>query len=93
MSPYHFKVTPLRQPLYKTTAVSSALPTCTHVFIHRNTLKKPLKQPYDGPFQVVSRADKHFTVEIESRSVPEADINQFPPNQQWQFQGGTKILQ
>jgi len=64
---YRLKATPPRQPFYKNSAVSSALSNCIHVFIHHDAVKKPLQQQYDGPFQVISRKDKHFTVEVKGK--------------------------
>jgi len=34
--------------------VSDTLSTCTHVFVRRDTVKKSLQQPYDGPFKVLT---------------------------------------
>ncbi len=33
--------------------VSPALSTCTHVFIRHDAIRKPLQQPYNGPFKVL----------------------------------------
>ncbi|XP_064462625.1 uncharacterized protein LOC135373336 [Ornithodoros turicata] len=44
------------------------LTTCTHVFIHCDAVRKPLQPPYTGPFRVLERADRHFTLDINGRS-------------------------
>lgn len=49
--------------------VQKNLETCTHVFVRDDTVRPPLKQPYDGPFQVISRNDKNFDVQIRNRIV------------------------
>jgi len=64
---YRLKSIPPRQSLCKNSAVSSALSNCTHVFICHDAVKKPLQPPYNGPFQVISRTDKHFTVEVKGK--------------------------
>ena len=47
--------------------MSNDLTTCTHVFVRHDAVKKPLQQPYDGPFQVLKRSDKHFTLKIKDK--------------------------
>ena len=47
--------------------VSPALSTCTHVFIRHDATRKPLQQPYDGPYKVLQRAEKYFVVDINGR--------------------------
>ena len=54
---------PSQRPAY----VSPALSTCTHVFIRHDATRRPLQQPYDGPYKVIKRADKHFVVDIKGR--------------------------
>ena len=44
--------------------VSAALSSCSHVFVRRDATKKPLQPPYDGPYKVLARADKYFTVDV-----------------------------
>ncbi|GFV00923.1 hypothetical protein TNCV_1387371 [Trichonephila clavipes] len=40
--------------------VHTALKTCSHVFVRVEGLKPSLTAPYQGPFEVLSRTDKHF---------------------------------
>nr|XP_015921372.2 uncharacterized protein LOC107450149 [Parasteatoda tepidariorum] len=43
--------------------VHPALETCSHVFVRIDTLKPALSSPYDGPFEVLHRTEKHFTIQ------------------------------
>ena len=65
----HFKhVHPISpRPTQRTSHISDRLSTATHVFIRHDGVRKPLQPPYDGPFQVISRTDKHFTVALNGR--------------------------
>ncbi|CAH8565955.1 unnamed protein product [Schistosoma margrebowiei] len=38
------------------------LETCKFVFVRVDAVKKPLKQPYEGPYQVIKRTNKHFII-------------------------------
>ncbi|KAJ8035111.1 hypothetical protein HOLleu_22227 [Holothuria leucospilota] len=40
---------------------------CTHVWVLHDTVKKPFQPPYCGPYKVISRGDKTFVVEINSK--------------------------
>ena len=42
----------------------SALATCKFVFVRHDAIRKPLQPPYDGPYKVLQRQDKHFVLEI-----------------------------
>ena len=44
------------------------LSTATHVFVRHDAIRKPLQPPYNGPFPVLSRTDKHFTVQLNGRT-------------------------
>lgn len=43
------------------------LQKCTHVFLRVDKISPPLSQPYTGPHEVVSRTDKHITININER--------------------------
>ena len=47
--------------------ITDGLSTATHVFIRHDAVRKPLQPPYDGPYPVVKRTDKHFTININGR--------------------------
>ena len=34
------------------------------MFVRRDAIRKPLQQPYDGPYKVLARADQFFTVDV-----------------------------
>jgi len=56
--------TPVRQQHKGKSYVSPHLTSCTHVFVCHDAVKKPLQKPYDGPFKVLKRSDKHFTLDM-----------------------------
>ena len=45
--------------------VSDNLQTRAHAFIRHDALKKPLQPPYEGPYEVISRSPKHFTMNVK----------------------------
>ncbi len=42
----------------------------THVFVRNDAVRGPLNSPYLGPFRVLSRAKKHFMLNMNSRTGP-----------------------
>ena len=61
------KAPPTRTPQQTRTHVSGALASCTHVFVRHDAVRTPLRQPYDGPFKVLRRQDKFYTIDIKGR--------------------------
>ena len=61
------RATPVRPQPQRNIHVSKDLSSCTHVFIRHDAVRKPLQQPYDGPYRVLARADKYFKIDINGR--------------------------
>ena len=51
----------------KKSYVSDDLHKCTYMFVRHDAVHKPLQQPYDRPYKVLKRTDKHFTLQIKDR--------------------------
>lgn len=47
--------------------VHQDLHKCSHVFIRTDAVKKPLQAPYEGPYRVISRTDKVYTLQLSDR--------------------------
>ncbi|CAI2728118.1 unnamed protein product [Schistosoma spindalis] len=52
---------------HRQVALPRELSTCSHVFIRVDSVRKPLQQPYEGPFHVISRHEKTFKVDRHGR--------------------------
>ena len=61
------KAIPPRQQKHQHTNIHKLLQTCTHVFVRHDAIRKPLQPPYDGPYEVLNRDKKHFTLSIKGR--------------------------
>ena len=55
-----------KQP-QRPTYLPSSLSTCTHVFVRRDAVKTPLQPPYDGPYRVLDRQHKFYTLETRGK--------------------------
>lgn len=47
--------------------VQKELSECSHVFVRDDTVRPGLKQPYDGPFEVMKRYEKTFKLKIKDK--------------------------
>ncbi|GBM87266.1 hypothetical protein AVEN_184802-1 [Araneus ventricosus] len=43
------------------------LQSASHVFIRRDIIRRPLEQPYQGPYKVLRRKEKFFCIEINGK--------------------------
>ena len=48
-------------------SVPKDITASTHVFLRKEAVKAPLTPPYTGPYRVLSRTDKLFTLDISSK--------------------------
>lgn len=60
--------TPARQPSNYDVFVSKDLASSSHVFVRREDIRPSLTAPYEGPFKVLERTDKTFTVTMNGRT-------------------------
>ena len=61
------RYTPPQQPQQPRGQVDSSLGSASHVFVCHDAVKRPLQQPYDGPFRVLARSDKFYTLDLNGR--------------------------
>ncbi|UYV74544.1 hypothetical protein LAZ67_12000082 [Cordylochernes scorpioides] len=59
---------PTRQTKQRKFFSHKDLDTCSHVFVRKDFVKGALSPPYEGPFPVVSRSSKTFTVKINDQN-------------------------
>jgi hypothetical protein len=71
--------------------VHKDLNTCTHVFVRTDAVKKPLQSPYEGPYQVIDRTSKVFTVKLPYRETT-ISIDRLKPAYIFQDQENTLPL-
>lgn len=48
--------------------VHKDLQDCSYVFVRHDAVRKPLTPPYDGPFRVLARTNKTFTIDIKGKA-------------------------
>ena len=61
------RATPVCPQPQRNIHVSKDLSSCTHVFVRHDAVRKPLQQPYNGPYRVLARANKYFKIDINGR--------------------------
>ena len=76
----HFRsTTPVSpRPTQTNSSIPPSLLTATHVFIRHDGVRKPLQPPYDGPYPVIKRTAKYYTVLINGRN-DTVSINRLKP--------------
>ncbi len=47
--------------------VDPNLQSCSHVFVRCDRVKKPLQPPYNGPFEVLRRGEKTFSLQMNNK--------------------------
>ena len=63
----NLRATPPRRHSRHKAYVSKDLAHCTHVFVRHDATHKPLQPPYNGPYKVMQRDDKTFTIEVNGQ--------------------------
>ena len=48
----------------RTIHIHTDLSSCPYVFVRHDGVRKSLQPPYDGPFKVLQRSSKHFTLDV-----------------------------
>lgn len=61
--------TPTSNHSKKRVFVHKSLPLCKKVFVRVDRVKSPLERPYDGPYEVISRAKKNYVLRIKGKTV------------------------
>lgn len=76
----------------QTVFIHKDMETCSHVFIRNDCVKKPLQANFEGPFEVISKNKKYFTVNVKGRN-KQISIDRLKPmftaNDNTQFQPST----
>lgn len=63
------KPMPSKQATQNTIFVHKNLSSCSHVFLRVDRVKKPLEPSYQGPFLVVKKFDKYFTLSMKDKHI------------------------
>ena len=58
---------------YKPTFIPQDLHSCSHIYVRHDAVRKPLQPPYDGPYKVLRRSDKHFVLEVKGKDQTTSD--------------------
>lgn len=66
---------PPRDPSKRAYFVDEKLKECTHVFVRNEAAKTSLDRAYTGPFKVLGREEKYFTLELSGDRIDNVSIN------------------
>ena len=61
------RCTPTRSPSQTRGHVDNSLGSASHVLVRHDAVRKPLQQPYDGPYRVLDRSEKFYTLDLNGR--------------------------
>jgi len=61
------RATPTRVPRQRQVHINEALSSCMHVFVRHDATRTSLQQPYDGPYKVLRRRKKFYTLLIKGK--------------------------
>ena len=64
---WRLQATPTRPQDSRKVHIHPELSTCTHVFVRHDATRRTLQAPYDGPYKVLQRADKYFTLDVKGK--------------------------
>ena len=64
---------------HSTINVPEALKTCTHVWVWVDRVRKVLEAPYNGPFEVLERHDRTFTIMLLNGKSERISISHLKP--------------
>ena len=62
------RCTPTRHSTSSRRHSDNSLSSASHVFVRHDAVKKPLQQPYDGPYLVLDRSDRFYTLDLNGRT-------------------------
>ena len=60
--------------------IPKELNKCDYVWLRVDRVRRPLEAPYTGPFKVLRRSDKHFTIELSDKSHSTVSIDRLKPS-------------
>ena len=55
------------------------LQQCSHIWLRTDRVRQPLEAPYSGPFKVLQRYEKYFTLEINNGRKTNVGIDHLKP--------------
>ena len=74
----HLQFVPVRWHGRSDVYLPPDLHTASHMYVRRHSHKPPFTRPYDGPFCVLRRFDKHFTLDINGK-IKEITVDSLKP--------------